>query len=484
MPEVAIAPSPDADPATPRPTDAPGDRSNAGSRFDSLARNGLAVMATTGVNASTGYLFWIVAAVALTVEDLGRASSAIAAVGLVTLLADLGLTTTIVADLPGRTDRHRFLALVFTAGLVASMLGAALATGVLIAFVDELQSMLDGPGTMAFAAAIIGMTLGRYCDQVSIADRRAHLMLVRNAGFALGKLALLGLVVLTATSSRTGGPLSVDPAAPEIPLVRDVDPGSVVVVWALAAVASVLVIGRRLDLGLGAPLTPSPDDRRLVVDSTVHHLANLGGEIPMFLLPILVLTRADAEAAGIFYVTWMVASIVFTVSAAMSASLLAEARHDPDALSALTRRTLGIIGVILVVGILGTVAFGSFVLGLFGDEFGEAGFALLVVLAFSAIPDGVTNVWVSRWRAADRHRRAAVLNVVMAVVAIGWAWVRVPIDGIVAVGWAWVVCQSTGCALIAVLEASDRLRGRRGHASPIDTSSSPTAPSSPTTGAS
>ncbi len=421
-----------------------------GGRFDSLARNGLAVMATTGVNASTGYLFWIVAAMALTVDDLGRASSAVAAIGLVTLLADLGLTTTIVADLPGRADRHRFLALSFTAGLVASLIGSAVAVTVLLRFVDDLAPLLDTTGILAFTAAVIGMTLGRYCDQVAVADRRAHLMLARNTGFALGKLGLLALIflfadrVLDAATGKT---------------VVDVAPASVVVVWGLAAVASILVIARLLDLGLDAALDTAPDDRRLMLDSTVHHLANLGGEIPMFLLPLVVLTRAGAESAGIFYVTWMVASIVFTVSAAMSASLLAEARHDPAELAALTRRTLAIIGTILLVGIAGTVIAGRVVLGLFGEEFGDAGHALLIVLAFSAIPDGVTNVWVSRWRAVGRHRRAAVLNIAMAMIAIGYAWLRVPTDGIVAVGWAWVLCQSAGCALIAVFEAADRVRG-------------------------
>ena len=454
MTESAVASAPERDPDAPVGTsdgsDGSADTGAASGRFDSLARNGLAVMATTGVNASTGYLFWIVAAMALTVDDLGRASSAVAAVGLVTLLADLGLTTTIVADLPGRTDRHRFLALSFTAGLVASLLGSAIAVTVLLRFVDDLAPLLDTTGILAFTAAVIGMTLGRYCDQVAVADRRAHLMLARNSGFALGKLGLLGLIYVFADRL-------LDAASGDT--VADVAPASVVVVWGLAAVASILVIGRRLDLGLDSALDPAPDDRRLMVDSTVHHLANLGGEIPMFLLPLVVLTRAGAESAGIFYVTWMVASIVFTVSAAMSASLLAEARHDPAELAALTRRTLRIIGTILLLGIAGTVIVGRLVLGLFGGEFGDAGYALLVVLAFSAIPDGITNVWVSRWRAVGRHRRAAVLNVVMAVIAITYAWLQVPTDGIVAVGWAWVLCQSAGCALIAAFETADRVRG-------------------------
>ncbi len=435
----------------------PGTRAPADDAGNSLARNGAAVMATTGVNAGTGYLFWIVAAWALTADDLGRASSAVAAVGLVTLLADLGLTTTIVADLPGRADRHRFLAIVFRAGFAASLLGAVVALGVLHLFVDELRPLLGGAGTVVFTVAVIGMTLGRYSDQVAVADRRAHLMLLRNAGFAVGKLVALaaaGWWFVTADGA-------------------DLPARTVITMWGLAAVASILVIARRLDLGLATPTSLAAGDRRLVTDSSVHHLANLGGEIPMFLLPIIVLTRAGAEAAGVFYITWMVASMVFTVSAAMSASLLAEARHDPDALAALTKRTLSIIGVILVLGLAGTAVAGSTILGLFGGDVADGGTTLLLVLALSAVPDGVTNVWVSRWRATDRHSRAAGLNVVMALIALAWSWWRVPVDGVVAVGWSWVLCQTTGCVLIALAEIADRF----GPSAP--TSPDPTTGSSP-----
>jgi hypothetical protein len=87
---------------------------------------------------------------------------------------------------------------------------------------------------------------------------------------------------------------------------------------------------------------------------------------------------------------------------------------------------------------------------LFGPSYPEHGFTLLMILAISAVPDAITNIYVSVLRVRGRLRFAAVINLTMAVITLGLGWILLPILGIAGGGWAWLIAQSTGSLMVGV----------------------------------
>lgn len=412
---------------------------------DSLIRNSVLVMTTTAFNSAVGYLYWMAAARLFVDDEVGRATAVIAAMNLTALVANLGLGTALVANLPSRRDDRawsRNVVATFAVATVSGLtLGSVVALGLPVAL-DSLQPIFTWPVRGLFVAGVTLSVVSVVLDALFIAERRADGLFARNASFTFLKLVLLvPAVVMTINGERF--------------LVLSWVTGLVV---ALAWVA-VLLVPRILRPVRFRPGGVAREARGVVPGALGHHLANLGGQFPMFLLPLIVIHRSSDAASAYFYVTWMVGSIFFMVSNASSNSLFAEGAHEPSALNRQLHRCLRLVGLILVPAMLGAVVFGRLILSLFGANYARAGYPLLLLLVVSAVPDGITNIWVSRWRVMGWVGRVAVLNVLMAVVALAFAWISVPHLGIEGAGWAWIIAQSSGCVFIAGVEVVHRLAG-------------------------
>ncbi|MFN8041611.1 MAG: lipopolysaccharide biosynthesis protein [Acidimicrobiales bacterium] len=420
-------------------------------RTDSLVRNSVLVMATTGVNAAFGYLFWIAAARSFTPVAVGQATAAISAMNLAGLIATLGVGTALIAHLPGLAGRHdersrHLTAAVAYTGVAGLLFGIGLV--VVLPMIDaQLAPLVRGWAAVVVVAGVVAQVWGVVLDGLFVAERRAEGLLARNAGFAVLKLVLL---VAGAAALAVGGRY-------------------IVTAWVVASVVTLLgtvvfLVRRLLEPLRVAPGGAVAEVRRMARPALVHHLAVLGGEVPMFLLPVIVVARAGAAEGAFFYTTWMVGSLFFTISAAASASLFAEGGYAPDQLRHQRRRTTRLIAALLAPVMIGMLVAGPLVLGLFGPQYAAAGYPLLVLLVISAVPDAVTNVGVAQWRVQGRTGRVAALNVGMASVTLVGTWLLAPVLGVVAPGWAWLTAQTLGTVVVLV----DGVMSRRSDSIPSE----------------
>ena len=138
------------------------------------------------------------------------------------------------------------------------------------------------------------------------------------------------------------------------------------------------------------------------------------------------------------------------VSPAVAASLFAEGAHRPGVLPDQARRAGLMIAALLGPALLVFLPIAPMIMGLFGVEYARHGLTLLALLVFSAIPDALTNVYVSMLRVRGQVWRAAGLNVGMAVVALALAWVALPLLGIAGAGLAWLIAQVCGGVFVAM----------------------------------
>jgi O-antigen/teichoic acid export membrane protein len=163
------------------------------------------------------------------------------------------------------------------------------------------------------------------------------------------------------------------------------------------------------------------------------------------------------------YTAWKVGGLFFMVSPAVSSALFAEGSHVSEGINRKVRTSALVTASLLVPLMAGFALFGRPVLALFGPDYASHGIALLLVLVVSAVPDAVTNVYISVLRIQDRLRLAAVLNCGAAVLAIALAWWLLPILGLLGAGVAWLAAQAAG-SLVVLADVLYQRRRRAGRA--------------------
>jgi O-antigen/teichoic acid export membrane protein len=438
-------------PGQPAPT--PVRAAGIGSRLGSLVHNSASIMGTTVVNAGLGYLYWTLAARSMPEAEVGIGSAIVSAMVILSLSVHLGAAAGLIARLPSRSTPQQWRLTVVAVVATSSMITLALAAIVvhpLGALVPPLRELAENPVLAAwFVLGAAAWTCSDLLDHVFIAERRSRLMTTRNAATALTKLAILaGLAVV-------------------VPALTASD---VVMTWALGGLAGtsvgLLTCHVRVRALGRVPLRQVGGELSLVAKQVLgHHAISVCGLVPTYLLPVVVTAQLGAQQNAYFYVTWMVGSSVFMISPSVSAALFAEGSHDRARLGRLSSRSLMVIFGLLLVPCVVMIVGGRTILSLFGPGY-PTGYALLVVLVLSALPDAISNVAVSNLRVRGRLRAAAALNGTMAALALAGAWFATPVWGIFGAGMAWLgaqVCGALGVLMFA--RARRRVRaGRHGRA--------------------
>lgn len=393
---------------------------------DAMLRNSLSIMATSAVTSLFGYAFWLIVAHTTSAAVTGAGAGATSALQIAAIFASVGAAAAMIEWLPRCTSEAEWRGRL-TVGLGVAAITATLGGAVMVVLLGHIAGTLPALSTPAggvlFVAGTVFFAVGTTLDYAAVAERSGSLMLARNTLFVAARLPLLFLPWL-------------------FPGTGD----QILTSWAIAGGVSLLVgfvgfHGRPLRLtlrGLGPYL------REMRTSLLGQHLVTIAAMLGGYVLPILVVARVSPEANAYFYATWMLGSVFFMISPAVSTSLFAEVASDPSAVTAAARRSAKIIGTLLAAPIVIYLLAGGLLLRLFGPEYPAEGRLLLIVLTLSAVPDAVTNLAVAVLRATGRLQFALWLNVTMLAGALALAWVLLPVVGIVAAGYGWILAQTAG----------------------------------------
>lgn len=422
----------------------------AGYRRNHLARNSGWLIFATGMNGLLGLVFWAEATRSYSESAVGSASAVLAAMTFASTVGLLGLGTTALQILP-RADDETWSTTVNSlviggaaAGLVAGLVTAAVLPQLSS---DPAFASFAGQPTVAICVALgtSVLTVATLLDYVFQAERRAHYVGLRGATFGVLKLTLLTALILLGVGSGTW----------------------LIVAWVLG---SVLTSGISLVWQikrLGRPHRYSIKGvaghvRKWFKILILHHLTSLGSVMIPSLMPVLVVARLAPPAAAHFYIAWLVSSVLLTVSAAVSGNLLAELSYDDEPMAQKLRKASRLIAGLLLPPSIFLAVFGRWVLGIFGPTYAAQSYGILLIFVVVAVPDAVTNVYVTLLRIKGEPHKAAAMNLAMAAVALGGAWFLMGSFGVAGAAWAWALSQAVGCVFVAV----DALVGRRNQPPP------------------
>ena len=164
--------------------------------------------------------------------------------------------------------------------------------------------------------------------------------------------------------------------------------------------------------------------------------------MPAWLLPIVVVNTAGAAANAYFFIAWGLAALLFAIPGAVATSLFAEGSHREAHLSRDVRRSLMLLGCLLLPAMAVMLLIGDRLLGLFGQEYSAAGTAVLRVLVLAAVPVAVNLLYIGISRVRKRLRGVVLVSGGVAVGTLGLSYLLIPSLGTVGPAVGWLVSQS------------------------------------------
>lgn len=333
--------------------------------------NAGSLIATTGVNAVLGFVYWWLVARQFLPEAVGLASAAVSAMTLLGTVSILGLGTLLLGELPRQPGKEA--SLISAALILVGGVGAC--SGILFAIIApfisaDFQVLRASIQNIALFATGVGLTaITLVLDQALIGLLRGPLQFWRNALFALTKLVALFAAALWL--SHTMG----------LTIYATWAGGNA---FSLAALAAFIVLKGKGSLRSYVPHWALL--RKLKLAALQHHLLNLLLQAPPLILPVLVTVMLSARMNAWFYISWTIAAFVSFIPVALGTVLYAIGSAQPDVLAYKARMTLSLGVVACIVAYAVVLPAAPQILSLFGHAYQEQSSWSLRILALAAFP--------------------------------------------------------------------------------------------------
>ena len=364
-------------------------------RNQDLLRNAGSLAATTGLTSIFGFVFSIVAVKMFTPNEVGWGTAAINAMQLFGTIGMFGLGTMLIGELPKR-QRERgglFAASLVTSGVGSAVLGLIFAVIVGLYFSDEHH--LPGIGgtlgqvlLFVLGTCLTGATL--VFDEGTIGLLRGGVQLWRNMALSAIKLAALPVAAFL-LHDKFGVGLSF---AYVIGIVGSMVPASIMLVRS------------------GSRIIQRPDWQslhRLLPVAVNHNWLNLAMATPSRIIPIVVTVVVGGKGGAVFYVTWMISSLLFMVPVHLGTVLFALASASPQLVAEKLRFVLR-ISLLIGLPVMAVLAIGAhFMLGIYNPEYAQLGTVPLLLLIIGYIPQMPRAQFIAVSRATNKVGQAAGL---------------------------------------------------------------------------
>jgi O-antigen/teichoic acid export membrane protein len=410
-------------------------RSAAGVLGDPMLRSGHALIAGASLTQVIGVAYWIIAARIYPVAVVGRNSAALSIMLFLSGVAELNMMSTLVRFLPtsGTRTVRLILAVYATSTSIAAVIGAGFLY--LIPHVEpQLAFVRTGPYVaLWFVFSIMAGTIFVLEDSALTGVRSAPFVPLENTFSSVLKLALM--IVLVRSLPSLGIYVS-----------------STVAVVVAVFPTNVYLFGRAVPRHLRRySVTRAPPRFReigsfLLPDSAAA-LFLLGSTA---LLPVLIIDRLGAGAAGHYALAWIVGYALFLVSVSMGSSLVVETAADQSQLRQRCLRSITHLAKLLVPVVAVVVVAAPYLLLAFGHGYAQADVTPLRLLALAALPALVTNTAISVTRSLRRMRMVVGIQVCMCTVVWGLSVTLIGRLGITGVAAAWLTAQTVTALTLVI----------------------------------
>ena len=380
-----------------------------------------------------GFAFWVLVARRYSPVEVGSGSAYIAAMTLLASLSEMGMGTTLIRFAPSMgSERVGFVnaSLTAVAGTTL-MVTLAFVVGIPI-WSPELSTLTHSSLYLGlFVGSTLAFTLAQLLDRLYVAFQVTQFTLIRNL---LANVLRIGLAMTLRCKLGTAA------------LLLAVGAGALTTLG-----LSALVLAPRALPGYRPHLC---FDWPLIVErlrySLGNHLSILLWNAPPLLYPLFIVTRLGAEANAYFYITWMIANMLFIVPTAVSTSAFAQAANHTAAHAEAFWHTMRLTLAGLLPIASGVMAVSRLLLQFFGTEYFTGGHSLLVLLVISVFPYTINTFVIVDYRIRHNVRGVIWVSGCVALLSLALVIICGTAYALTGIGIGWLCGQTLG-AIFALL---------------------------------
>jgi O-antigen/teichoic acid export membrane protein len=397
-----------------------------------MFRNGYALMLNTGITGLLGVVYWMLAARHYPAADVGRASAAYAAMGLLAGFTAHNIVGVLIRFIPQWGRRTGTLVgLVYVCSAVASVaitMPFLLTMGHWGRSFDYLAGLVPG---LVFTGCVVAWAVFTLQDGVLTGLRSAVWVPVENGLFGVVKIILL--LSLAVALPLTGIEISwMLPVVVSLPLVN-------LLIFAR-------LIPRHVRLTADGPPVPAGKIRQFLAGD---YAGNVSGLAITNLVPVVLAARIGPSMNAYFYMAWMISLTLDLFAVNMAMSLTVEGAFDEATLASNCQAALRRTILILVPIAGGLVTLAPQVLSLFGSGYAANGAPVLELLAAATLPKALIELYLGALRAQSRMALVAMIQALRGVAVLGLALALTGTMGITGAGVAVLASQAVIAMAVA-----------------------------------
>jgi O-antigen/teichoic acid export membrane protein len=321
-----------------------------------VARQSVLILIGQALVMVSGFAFWGISAIAQTAREIGFAASLIGTSSLVSTVAVFGANQGVLKFLSNSKSKGEFL---------GSVVAAVLLTSITLSILIFL---------LVFRAGDLGSSWATL----------AILFVMNTALFSVNTVtdAAMAAYRFTAFNSMNYAAASIMSISALFFFVRfgaAAMLGANCVLYGLVALGSLIRVSRAGEFSW-RPVLNFEILKSIFKFSSLNYLAGVFWSAPLLLLPSLVLWQLGANQAGYLSITVTLFNALLLIPAASSQALFASLSARPADSSGELRRTLLITLGFMALACLGLASAGRWLLSLFGSQYADAGYLLLLAL--------------------------------------------------------------------------------------------------------
>ncbi len=406
---------------------------------DPLHRNAMLLILNTIVPSFWGLAFWVIVVRVYPSGEVGLATAVFPSAGLIASLATLGFTIGLVRFLPSESGRAGEVinSSVTLTALLAFLGGAAFA--VTAGFWSKSLEIVGGNTlfAVAFVLYIVAAAGSVLVDSALIAQSRAEYVFFKTNIFGMARMPLPLLLFLSGLAGSLAIFISFS-----------------VAIFLAFALGLLYFLPK---VYLGYRFRPRVRWRSLspmMRFSLANHPANIVALVPGALIPLMILRWMSQSDQAYYFLAWLGASVVFSVSVSATTSLLAEGSKREATLARNAKKAWAFILALQVPAVVIALLLADVLLDLVQRGYSAAGTALRL-FALSSFFVAYNNIYLTRKRVEKNNRAIMGVVVLQGALNLLFAAALIPPWGLSGIGAAFLISQglTTGVILTYRLAA-------------------------------
>lgn len=393
-----------------------------------LLENSIHLISTTFFTTLLGFVFWLIIARFYTSEQVGLASTIISSMNLLVMFSIFGFNIALIRFLPDSNNEADLVNSCFNLSLIATIAISIIFLLGLDIWSPKLLFLKDG---FLFEVLFIGFsaiwTITTLMNSIFIAKRVSVYVLSKECIFGLSKILI---------------PIFLIPYGAF----------GIYIAWGIGSLVAlfygIVNLLRVLPKYMPRLLLNLDIIRKMIHFSFWSYIATLFNVMPSMILPTIVTTLASAEIAAYFYISWMIANLLFSIPSQVAQSLLAEGSNMAGKLEDNIINSTKFILILLIPAIIIIFMEGDKLLLLFGKSYSVQGPELLRALSISALPFGCNSIYVSIKRIQKKMYMVVLVYGIIAIFTLVGSYLFLKQLGLICVGYAWILGNLIANALI------------------------------------